>query len=489
MKTTIRLGEDGRRRGCRLIVRVVRVSLLSTAQVLAQETRSSEGKTMNKQQPLGLKGAALLLVAIAVLLMPRAVEAQTRALVANSGGNDVTVIDVASSSTVGTVSGIVGASGVAVTPDQTRAYVTSNTFGFPLAVIDTATNLVIATFITGTLQDQAIAITPDGTRAYIGNQGKTVWVLDIVPSSPDFNMLVATVFTSGSDNRALAITPDGKRAYVTNGFSDGPSDGSVSIIDTDPSSPSFNTEIGVITDPRLRFPEALAITPDGTRAYVGGSSSETVVVVDLAVDLVVALVVPIAPAPPMFPTFDRPTGMAIVPDGTRAYLALDRDNSVAVIDTDPGSPTFNREVARIAVGVFPRGVAISPDGSLAYVSNPLSDDLSVIDTATDKVLVTIRVGIFPGGVDFAQPGPSGQIAALNSQVNNLADHGQLDMPKPLLALADNAAKAIAKGNSTAAAAQLNSFTKLVQVWIKLGRIGADAGQALIDAAQAIIDQL
>ena len=49
---------------------------------------------------------------------------------------------------------------------------------------------------------------------------------------------------------------------------------------------------------------------------------------------------------------------------THAYVANTGSNSVSVIDT-----TSNTVVATVGVGDYPIGVAITPDGTRAYVTN------------------------------------------------------------------------------------------------------------------------
>jgi YVTN family beta-propeller protein len=70
---------------------------------------------------------------------------------------------------------------------------------------------------------------------------------------------------------------------------------------------------------------------------------------------------------------------------TFAYVTNRGSNSVSVIDT-----ASNTVVATIPVGAFPEGVAITPDGTRAYVTNE-SNTVSVIDTATNTVVATIPV--------------------------------------------------------------------------------------------------
>ena len=86
-----------------------------------------------------------------------------------------------------------------------------------------------------------------------------------------------------------------------------------------------------------------------------------------------------------------PFQIAITPDGTRAYVANQSStNTVSVIDT-----ANNIVVATIPGGFSPLGVAITPDGTQAYVTNDFSNTVSVIDTATNTVVATIPVGGSP----------------------------------------------------------------------------------------------
>ena len=61
----------------------------------------------------------------------------------------------------------------------------------------------------------------------------------------------------------------------------------------------------------------------------------------------------------------------------RAYIPNSLGNTVSVIDL-----TGNAVIATIPVGTNPNGICFSPDGGRAYVNNTGSDDVSVINTAT-----------------------------------------------------------------------------------------------------------
>ena len=83
------------------------------------------------------------------------------------------------------------------------------------------------------------------------------------------NAVIANI-TTGSGTYRVALSPDGSRAYVSNEFA-----GTVSVIDT-----GSNTVVGSITvggDPTI-----VAVSPDGTRVYVINNGSGTVSVIDPA---------------------------------------------------------------------------------------------------------------------------------------------------------------------------------------------------------------
>jgi YVTN family beta-propeller protein len=70
-----------------------------------------------------------------------------------------------------------------------------------------------------------------------------------------------------------------------------------------------------------------------------------------------------------------------------AYITNSGSNTVSVIDT-----ATNMVVATVAVGLFPSGVAVTPEGARVYVANVNSDTVSVIATATDTEEATVAVG-------------------------------------------------------------------------------------------------
>src|SRR5256885_4682888 len=123
----------------------------------------------------------------------------------------------------------------------------------------------------------------------------------------------------------------------------------------------------------------IAISPNGSHVYVTGSGNE---LYDWMVN------------PNATVTFSRtislpggsdPCGIAISPDGTKAYVCLSIANTLAVVSLAAGTVT-----QQIAVGIAPWNVLLSPDGNTAYVSDwggrfPVSGDATASSAGTQVV--------------------------------------------------------------------------------------------------------
>jgi YVTN family beta-propeller protein len=82
------------------------------------------------------------------------------------------------------------------------------------------------------------------------------------------------------------------------------------------------------------------------RAYVTNFCSNTVNVIDLTTNTVIASI-PVAP--------DTEGGVAITPDGTRVYITHTNSNMVSVIST-----ATNTVIATVSTDGCPHGIAITP---------------------------------------------------------------------------------------------------------------------------------
>ncbi len=97
---------------------------------------------------------------------------------------------------------------------------------------------------------------------------------------------------------------------------------------------------------------------------------------------------------------DLPAGMALSPDGTKLYVALNGSNALGVIDT-----ATNQLVQQIPVGNAPRQVVLADDGTVAYVSNEggrpatpgdftnLSDGTPIVSSKVTGAAITGTVSV------------------------------------------------------------------------------------------------
>lgn len=110
--------------------------------------------------------------------------------------------------------------------------------------------------------------------------------------------------------------------------------------------------------------------------------------------LAVAALGPIAPQPV---SADPTPGCS-----PRALVANSGSDTVSVIDTTTDTISATIEIDDgAAPAAAPTGVAITPDGTTAYVPNNFNDTLSVVDIDTATVTSTIAVGTMPYGVAIA----------------------------------------------------------------------------------------
>ncbi len=107
------------------------------------------------------------------------------------------------------------------------------------------------------------------------------------------------------------------------------------------------------------------------------------------------------------PVQQEPNGVAILPDGSKAYAANTVSGTVTVIPLNLANGSVSRPTRHIPVGTEPYGLAMGPNGKKLYVTNSRSESVSVIDTATDTVIATITgVGPEPRGIAITNNGNS-----------------------------------------------------------------------------------
>ncbi|MFO0983887.1 MAG: hypothetical protein U1E76_19550 [Planctomycetota bacterium] len=133
-----------------------------------------------------------------------------------------------------------------------------------------------------------------------------------------------------------------------------------------------------LADGGPRFSSAAGLSGDDKTLVVVNSDSDTISIFDASTDTPVKL--------GEVGVGSDPRGVAVMPDGSKVYVANANGGKVAVVSLG------NRAVlTKIKVGSEPRALVLTPNGSRLFVANELSDSVSVIDTKTDKVITTIDI--------------------------------------------------------------------------------------------------
>jgi len=124
----------------------------------------------------------------------------------------------------------------------------------------------------------------------------------------------------------------------------------------------------------LLLPERASRAQSALEAYVTNFDSDTVSVISLSANTVIATI----------PVGDGPRRVAVTPDGSKAYVTNYYSNDVSVINT-----SSHTVIATIPVAPSPAGLTVSPEGAKVYVAVPGA--IWIIDTTTDTIATTFPV--------------------------------------------------------------------------------------------------
>jgi YVTN family beta-propeller protein len=245
--------------------------------------------------------------------------------VADSGTNDVAMVDQAQGAATGFIPVGVRPVALAENPGATRLYAVNQGDG-TVTAIDVATKTQITTIPVGTSPVWAV-MKSDGSTLYVVNQGSSsVSVIDVAS-----NTVTATV-PVGASPRFAAYDPHLSRLYVANTGSN-----TVSI---------FDASLGLTllaTATVGAGPASITALPDGTRAYVANSGCSDAV-----------------------------------------NLANCNGNTVSVIDA-----TSLQQRSLISVGSTPVSIDSTTESNKVVVANRDSNSVSTIRTLDDTVVTNV----------------------------------------------------------------------------------------------------
>ncbi len=282
--------------------------------------------------------------------------------VANSGSNNVSVINRATNTVTSTIGVGNGPVGCVVSPDGNKVYV-ANINSNTVSVINTATNTVTAVVILSGTNPECMALNPDGSRLYVATRGSNN--ISVVNTSLPGTIAVIPV---GSSPEGIVVSYDGSRIYVANHNSN-----NVSVIDA-----TTNTVISTITVGNS--PYCVALSPDGKILYVANENSNSLSVINTITNTVINTI----------GVGVNPVGLAVSSDGNRVYCTNRGNATVSVINT---ATYFS--VATLGTGSTPSGISLGPNDTQLYVANAGSGTISVYNIPANTLAATITVGSLP----------------------------------------------------------------------------------------------
>lgn len=305
-------------------------------------------------------------------------------LVVNQGDANVSIINAATNSTLGTVAedtpGVHGHE-AAVSPDGRLAYVPiygSTGVGKPglnghsMLVIDIASHKIVHTLDFGhEVRPHCVIYDPVSGLLYVTTElDNAVTVID-----PRTLKIVGKIPTGQQQSHMLALSSDGSRGYTANV---GP--GTVSVLDM-----KARTTVAVI--PISKMTQRISVSRDDKMAFTADQTQPRLAVIDTATNKVKTWI--------GLPAVGY--GTASTRDGRWLLVAMPSARKVAVVDLK------NLKVEKtIDVPSAPQEILMRPDGKVAYVSCNTSGVVAAIDLVGWKVQDIIPAGRGADGLAWAK---------------------------------------------------------------------------------------
>ena len=320
---------------------------------------------------------ALALCAAAPLVLTTGAQAATRPIlyVANSQGDDITVIDVPTQKVLTTIKVGPIVHGVCAQGDGRKAFATIES-EHTLKVIDTKTNMVTDSIaLPG--QPNECAATTDGHYVVVPllAPANSAVIVDMVQKK-----IVKTIEVRHPHN---CFTPEGGSNTIV--YCEARDNFFIRRIDL--------TKMDVTNDVRVAGdPRPFIVTADEKTLYTALSGLHGVAVIDIPGKTMSQIALPPMPwiackvEPPNTPVH----GIALTADGKKLWVTSVADSGLYVYDI-----ATKKLGKKITVGECPNWLSMSKDGKYAAVSNADSDDASILDAKRETEIARIKVGKAP----------------------------------------------------------------------------------------------
>jgi YVTN family beta-propeller protein len=198
---------------------------------------------------------------------------------------------------------------------------------------DPATNQIDWLLGTGQAGTHMVIVSKDAAKLFTANiGGDSMCVIERGANPLAWNVTVVPV---GKGPEGFDLSPDGKELWAAHSR-----DGGVSIVDVATKKVTQTIDVQTKRSNRLKF------TPDGKHVLISDDvDTGELVIIETATHKVIKLL----------PLGKQPEGILVLPDGSRAYVALSGENQLAVIDLKTFEVT-----GHVATGTVPDGMAWIP---------------------------------------------------------------------------------------------------------------------------------
>jgi YVTN family beta-propeller protein len=319
----------------------------------------------------------------------------------------------------------ISSSALTLSPDNTRLAAV-NPDSDSITLIDADTLTVITEAAVGD-DPRTVTFTRDGALALVANRGadSVTWVdvnaaraaQEVVVGPQPYGIVadqsrayvslwasaeIAVMdLASRAVTKRIAVEPfpaglalDGSHLYVTHFYT-----GRVTRIDLT----TLNVTSVISTDADANLSQFIALSPDGARAYLPQTRSNTgnrALTYDTTVFPVVSVMdlrafTYLPEARLDLAVIDQPVSLpfaaALGPDGQTLYVVNAASDDVSVIDLNT-----SQAITHLTTGHHPRALALSPDGSRLFINDTLDGSLTIFDlTSTLPYSHTLKLTTLP----------------------------------------------------------------------------------------------
>ena len=341
---------------------------------------------INKKRRVSIWGASVLGVFLVAANLAEAQTPSPALLVLEKSDNMLAIVDPANLQIVARVPAGPDPHEIVASPDGKLAYISnyggSDSTLNTISVVDVAARKALAPVNLGALRSAHGLAFAGGKLYFTAETNKIVGRYDPATQSVDL------VLGTGQDRTHMVAVNESLDRIVTSNVSSG----TISIIEqvSLPTGPPRKTW-RVINVAAGRGAEGFDVSPDGKEIWTANAQDATVTIIDVASKRVAQMVpIPVKGA----------NRLKFTPDGKRVLssgLGAGAGANLVVLDA-----ATRKELKSLDLGGGAAGILIVPDGSRAYVAVSAKDKVAVVDLKSLEVTGYVSTGRQPDGLAWMQ---------------------------------------------------------------------------------------